>query len=149
MWCGAGAASRELRTGRTRSRASCLRRLYAHAPAGAPRCAPSAPAEARRRFPPASKCGLLAAFISAECKAASLQTAWRVVAAHAKSATDTEARRPHEVCAILLWRNTTIEARPGADLLHWQRTGFQNSASFALSILVPTQSPPETGRALP
>jgi len=28
------------------------------------RCAPSAPAEARRRVPPASKCGLLAALIS-------------------------------------------------------------------------------------
>src|ERR1700674_4880675 len=46
--------------------ASRLRRRYADAPAGAPRCAPSALAEARRRFPPASKCGLLAAFISAE-----------------------------------------------------------------------------------
>ena len=46
--------------------ASRLRRRYADAPAGAPRCAPSAPAEARRRFPPASKCGFLAAFISAK-----------------------------------------------------------------------------------
>src|SRR6516225_8958263 len=40
--------------------ASRLRRRYADAPAGAPRGAPSAPAGARRRFPPASKCGLLA-----------------------------------------------------------------------------------------
>jgi hypothetical protein len=43
--------------------ASRLRRRYADAPAGAPRGAPSAPAGARRRFPPASKSGLLAAFI--------------------------------------------------------------------------------------
>ena len=40
-----------------------LRRRYADAPAGAPRGAPAAPAGARRRFPPASKSGLLAAFI--------------------------------------------------------------------------------------
>src|ERR1700722_11739258 len=40
-----------------------LRRRYADAPAGAPRCAPSAPAKAHRRVPPASQSGLLAAFI--------------------------------------------------------------------------------------
>src|SRR5258708_7259361 len=42
--------------------ASRLRRRYADAPASAPLRAPSAPAAARRRFPPASKSGLLAAF---------------------------------------------------------------------------------------
>jgi hypothetical protein len=46
--------------------ASRLRRRYADAPAGAPRYAPSAPAEARRRFPPASQSALPAAFFLGE-----------------------------------------------------------------------------------
>src|SRR5258708_2467786 len=46
--------------------ASRLRRRYAYAPAVARRCARSAPEEVGRSFPPASKCGLLAAFVSAE-----------------------------------------------------------------------------------
>jgi len=45
---------------------SRLRRRYA--PAGAPLCAPSAPPWARRRFPPALKCGLLAAFFMSSCR---------------------------------------------------------------------------------
>src|ERR1700686_4678975 len=61
---GASAAYGELRPGAL-GPASRLRRRYADAPAGAPRCAPSAPAEARRRVPPASQSGLLAAFIFA------------------------------------------------------------------------------------
>jgi hypothetical protein len=44
-------------------------------PAGAPRGAPSAPAGARRRFPPASKSGLLAAFFFLSGNAASLRRA--------------------------------------------------------------------------
>src|SRR5216684_676864 len=56
--------NRELRPGAL-GPASRLRRRYADAPAGAPRCARSAPAGARRRFPPASKSGLLVAFIFA------------------------------------------------------------------------------------
>src|SRR5262249_55220510 len=43
--------------------ASRLRRRYTDAPAGAPRSAPSVPAGVQRRFPPASKSGLLAAFV--------------------------------------------------------------------------------------
>jgi hypothetical protein len=62
--CGASAAYGELRPGAL-GPASRLRRRYADAPAGAPRCAPSAPARARRRVPPASKGGLLAAFFFA------------------------------------------------------------------------------------
>jgi hypothetical protein len=58
----AGRRTGELRPGAL-GPASRLRRRYADAPAGAPRGAPSAPVGARRRFPPASKSGLLAAFI--------------------------------------------------------------------------------------
>ena len=51
-----------------------LRRRYADAPAGAPRCALRRRPEARRRFPPAPKRGLLAVcFI--ECKAVALRLA--------------------------------------------------------------------------